>query len=275
MSLIKRLGFFLLGFIDYHIIPLFGMLYGSRNKYVNVIYYHDIVRDEGDSYMRTNINAFTRQMTWLSKKGYETVRFDDLKNDRVSFKKKRILIAFDDGWLSNYSEIFDLMKELGLKYNIFLTMGEIGHNSNYLTWDLVRRMKESGFVGFGAHTYTHPSMADLSKVDFNHEVHDADALFENELGYKPVDFCYPFGYFSEESNVRLENESNYKRIYTSKQLYSYEQNGCIIFGRNGISTDDSMHYFKSKVRGYANWYQYYYDYFYKYILNFYHELRRR
>lgn len=275
MSVIKKVGYFLLKIVEYHVIPFFGRLCNSRNKYVNVIYYHDIVHDEGDSYMRTNIDVFKQQMLWLFNNGYETVRFDDLDDEHVCFRKKRILIAFDDGWLSNYTEIFGLMQELGLKYNIFLTMGEIGTNPDYLTWELVRKMHNSGLVGFGAHTYTHPSMAELSKIDFDHEVKDADVLFEKELGYTPIDFCYPFGFYSEESNLRLEKESNYQRIYTSQRLYSYDQNGKVVFGRNGISTDYPLHYFKKKVRGYANWHQYYYDHFYNHILNLYHTLKKK
>ena len=272
MSKIKRIGKIFLLFVEYHIVPFWGWIFNFKNKYVNVIYYHDIVHDEGDSYMRTNIDVFERQMVWLVNNGFETVRFDDLDDEHIRFKKKRVLIAFDDGWKSNYTEIFDLMKGLGLKYNIFLTMGEIGNNPEYLSWDLVRKMHESGLVGFGAHTFTHPSMADLTKIDINHEVNDADDLFEQELGYRPIDFCYPFGYYSEESNLQLERESSYKHLYTSEKLYSYEQNGRVVFGRNGISTDYPMHYFKKKVKGYANWYQVYDKCFYQVLLKVYHKV---
>lgn len=271
--MIKIIGKKILLFVEYHIVPFGGWLFNSKNKFVNVIYYHDIVHDDGDSYMRTNIDVFEKQMVWLANNGYETLRFDDLDDEHIRFKKKRILIAFDDGWLSNYTVIIDMMKGLGLKYNIFLTMGEIGNNPEYLSWDMVRRMHESGLVGFGAHTFTHPSMADLTKIDFNHEVKDADNLFEKELGFRPADFCYPFGYYSEASNIQLERESSYKHIYTSEKLYSYEQNDCVVFGRNGISTNYPMHYFKKKVKGYANWYQVYDKCFYQILLKVYHGMR--
>ncbi len=232
--------------------PLIGSLYLFKNRYVNVIYYHDIVQDEGYSFMRTNIDVFKHQMEWLVSQGYETVRFDELNGDKFQFKKKRILIAFDDGWLSNYSEIFEYMKERNLKYNVFLTMEEISNNPDYLTWDMVREMHNSGLCGFGAHTYTHPDMSNLSKIDFDKEISQADQLFEKELGYAPTDFCYPFGYYSEDSNLELESKTNYLRIYTSQNLFSYEQNGKIVMGRNGISTDDSDAVFRNKVRGFEN-----------------------
>lgn len=275
MSLIRRIGKACLRFVDYNVVPFFGWLNISKNRYVNVIYYHDVVHDEGDSYMRTNLSVFVSQMEWLLKQGCETLCFDELNAETQNFKKMRVLITFDDGWKSNYTEIFDYMRGRGLKYNVFLTVGEIGINPEYMTWEMVREMHDSGVVGFGVHTYTHPSMADLTKVDFHHEVKDADILFEEEMGYKPLDFCYPFGYYSEESNLRLEKESGYQRIYTSQRLYSYTQNGRIVFGRNGISTDYPLYYFKKKVKGYANWHQTYYNHFYKHILNLYHFFRKR
>ena len=232
--------------------PIIGRLMLHRNKFINVFCYHDIVRDNGYSFMRTNINVFKHQMEWLVKNGYETLRFDDLNVDTLRFKKKRVLIAFDDGWRSNYSEIFEYMKGLGLKYNIFLTMGEINNNPEYLTWDMVREMHKSGLCGFGAHSFTHPDMSDLHKIDIEKEVNQADKLFEKELGYQPIDFCYPFGYYSEESNLGLEIKSQYQRIYTSQNLFSYKQNGRIVMGRNAISTVDSDAVFHNKVKGYEN-----------------------
>ena len=233
--------------------PFVGIITLHKNKYVNVIYYHDVVHGEGETFMRTNIDVFKRHMHYIAEHGYETVRFDDLSNpELLAFEKKRVLIAFDDGWLSNYTEIFDFMQVHGLKYNVFLTMGEIGTNPEYLTWDMVREMHTSGLCGFGAHTYTHPDMSDLSKIDFDKEIEQADRLFKQELEYTPKDFCYPFGYYSEESNEVLIEKSSYERFYTSENLFSYDQEGKIVMGRNGISTDDSDEIFKNKVRGFEN-----------------------
>ena len=239
--------------VYYNIFPLLGRIWQNNNKYCNVIYYHDVVEGEGETFMRTNIDVFKRHMHYIAEHGYETVRFDDLSNPEVlTYKKKRVLIAFDDGWLSNYSEIFDFMKQNGLKYNVFLTIGEIGTNPEYLTWEMVREMHNSGLCGFGAHTFTHPDMSDISKIDWEEEITEADTIFKKELGYQPLDFCYPFGYYSQESNEELSSKSKYERIYTSKMIYSYLLNGKVIMGRNAISNDDSLSFFKNKLRGFYN-----------------------
>lgn len=244
-----------LQFVSQYFVPFLGWLKLSNNKYCNVIYYHDVVKSEEDGYsfMKMPLSQFKQQMEYIKKRGYETLRFDDLNNEnKVSFRKKRILIAFDDGWLSNFTEIYEFMKSQGLHYNIFLTMGEIGNNPDYLTWDMVREMRDSGICGFGAHTYTHPDMSNLSKIDLNHEISDANNLFKAQLGYSPTDFCYPFGYYSSESNEFLTTSTDYKRIYQSDQIFSYDYNGRIIFGRNGISMDFNPKFFVKVLNGYNN-----------------------
>lgn len=236
-----------------YLIPFVGRLNVGKNKFVNVIYYHDIVKGEGQSFMQTNIEVFKKQIQYIADNGYKTLRFDELDDkDNLKFEKKKVVIAFDDGWLSNYTEIFEFMKSLGIKYNIYLTIGEIGKNPDYLTWDLVRQMHDSGWVGFGVHTFTHPHVADMKDIDPQLEFVQANEVFQKELGYEPLDFCYPYGDCSKKAHEYLTTQTNYQRIYTSTMMYSYEQNGRIIFGRNGISNDETFGVFRAKLNGYFN-----------------------
>ena len=246
MNIIKRIAF-------NRIIPALGRLMVKKNHYCNVIYYHDIVDNDGYFYMRTNVDLFKQQMQYLAENKYETMRFDDFSEmDNFTFRKNRVLIAFDDGWLSNYTMIFDFMKSMGLKYNVFLAVGLIGHDTKYLTWNMVREMHQSGLCGFGTHTYSHVDASVLDESFYLAEIAKADTIFENELGYTPKDFCYPFGKYSKDSNQKLVSDSNYERIYLSSMSYSYKQADRYIMGRNGISNDDNMSIFKNKTDGFYN-----------------------
>ena len=246
MNIVKRI-------INSSILPLAGKLLVNKNQFVNVIFYHDVVEGDGSSYQQINVETFTKQMEYLRNEGFETLLFDDLEDkEKVSFKKKRVLITFDDGWLSNYTIAFPIIKKLGIKFNIFLAMNEIGNKETSLTWDMVKEMRESGLVGFGAHTYNHVDVSDFDKVNFEEEVIKANSLFESQLGYTPIDFCYPYGAFSDESNKKLEEESVYRRIYTSEMLLSYMEKNKIIMGRNAISTDYTLLRFAKIAKGYYN-----------------------
>lgn len=246
----------IISFLENYVTPVVGKLLVGKNRFCNVIYYHDVVSGPGDSFDQTNINTFKTHMEYLISNGYETLLFSDLNHpEQLKFKKKRVLITFDDGWKSNYTEIFDYMQKKGIKYNIFLAVGKIGRDPNFLTWEMIDTMNKSGVVGFGVHSFSHVDMSKIRNVNTELEIEKANALFSSELGTMPEDFCYPYGYYSQESNLFLENKKCYKRIYTSKKMFSYEENGAIVFGRNGISDDHSMQMFRYKTKGYLNSYK--------------------
>lgn len=235
-----------------YIIPFIGMLNNRKNRFVNIIYYHDIVRGNGKSFQQTNIELFKCQMEYITRQGYKTLRFDNLNDDTLGFDSKSVIIAFDDGWASNYYEIYDFMRNLDLKYNIYLAVDKIGSSPDYLTWDIIRKMHDEGNVGFGVHTFNHVDVSDLTKIDPSVEFEQANKRFKDELGYTPLDFCYPFGAYSEASNSYLIENTPYVRLHTSRLMYSYRQDGKIVFGRCGISNEESMRVFRAKLKGYMN-----------------------
>lgn len=235
-----------------YVIPTIGRLYRHENKIVNVIYYHDIVQGDGESFQKTNVEIFKSQMKYIADNGYKTLRFDDLNDETIHYNTKSVIIAFDDGWLSNYNEIYDFMKSCGLKYNIYLAIKEIGNNPNFLTWEKIRKMHKEGLVGFGIHTYNHVNASNIDAIDPTVEFEKANEIFKQELGYTPLDFCYPYGAYSESSNRYLIHNTPYQRIYTSDMMYSYYQDGRIIFGRCGVKNEESMSVFRSKLNGLFN-----------------------
>lgn len=235
------------------LIPFAGKICIGRNKYVNVIYYHDIVTTRGEGCMEMNVEVFKSQMRYMAEHKIKTLRFDDLNVACAEeFEKDKVLIVFDDGFKSNYYEIFDFMKDLGIKYNIFLVSGMSGVDPRMLTWEEARKMHDSSLVGFGAHTYTHPDMTHLADFDLQHEIMDANDVFKKELGFVPQDFCFPYGAYSEETLQAVIECHVYKRIYTSKMMYSYRQDDALVMGRTPISNDESISVFEKKLRGYYN-----------------------
>lgn len=246
MNIIKKL-------VYDNVVPMVGSLMKGKNKYVNVIYYHDIVTGEGNGAQQTNVEMFKKQMKYIAENGYKTITFDDIENgEDISFKDKYVLITFDDGWRSNYSEIFDFMKEKNIKYNIFLAVGEISNNADYLTWEQIREMHNSGLVGFGAHTYSHVSMKDIGEIDTKKEIDVANEKIFAEVGVYPTDFCYPYGHFTQKSNTFLLENTKYKRIYTSEHDFSYNVGEKIIFARSSINNSEDFRTFINKLNGKYN-----------------------
>lgn len=62
-----------------------------------------------------------------------------------------------------------------------------------LEWDMVTEMAASGLVAFGAHTATHPVMANLTEAGLIAEVEKSRDRCSEMIGSKAKYFAYPFG----------------------------------------------------------------------------------
>lgn len=246
-------------FIYNFIVPLFGRLL-SRSTKIPVIYYHNVVEDgQGYSFMHTDSSVFEQHMKYLSKNKYKTYTFHEIpKKFTKKSKSKEVIIAFDDGFLSNYTKVYPLMKKLGLKFNIFLAVKNMEkQNKDYLTWDMVSEMNKSKIVGFGAHTYTHIDARNITDSNYDREINKTNSLIKKYTNNNVYDFCFPYGYYNDKIIVKLCRDGIYKRIYTSDNIKLKIINNCELVGRTGISTEYDIDTFKKNVKGYYNIMYYY------------------
>ena len=228
--------------------PLIGFPF-KRDNQIPIIYYHSIVNEEGFSYQYVNYVLFKAQMDYLIKEKYSFLSFSDLKNDfKKGTKDKVILIAFDDGFEDNYSLIFDYMRYHLIKYNVFLVTSFID-KIGYLSKSQIKEMYNSGIVDFGVHTHSHIDCV-KSYDRLEKEIEISNYHFSSLLGYKPMDFCFPFGSYSSDV-VKLINEiGEYKRLYSSDYRKVVSLSNSCLTGRIGIRNEDSVRIFKHKVNGF-------------------------
>lgn len=232
----------------------YWLSYFSKDNQLNFIYYHDVVPVGGHSYMKIITEKFYAQMKYLKENGYNTLSFDDLKNDEFDRKGKNVLISFDDGWLSNYEVVFPIMKELDLKFNIFLETGAIGVKDNYLTWDMVNEMKVSKLAGFGAHTFNHIDARKINESNYLEEIILSNKIIEERSNLIARDFCFPYGYYNKDTINFIEKLKIYDRLYTSDGISTMVKDNLVVIGRIGIENEDSMKSFINKVEGKYNLY---------------------
>lgn len=224
-----------------------------KNEDISFIYYHDVVEDNGFRYQKIEISTFIEQMNYIYKNGFKTLLFRDLNNEHES-KDKKVLISFDDGYRSNYEVVFPIMKRLGLKFNVFLEVGAIDKNSNYLTWDMINMMKESGLVDFGAHTYNHVYLTEIKSNNMEVEIFKANEEISKNVGIIAEDFCFPYGAYNKNIINYLDRLNVYKRLYTSDGRRKIAKNNATIYGRIGIENSDSLEIFEKKLQGKYNFY---------------------
>ena len=69
----------------------------------------------------------------LLENGYTFMSFkelDNADNKKIELPKKPILITFDDGYYSNYRDIYPILKKYNIKASIFIITDNIGKRIN-------------------------------------------------------------------------------------------------------------------------------------------------
>lgn len=66
-------------------------------------------------------------------------------------------------------------------------------DENFMNWDQLDELADSPLATIGGHTVTHPMLARLSAREVSAEILSGAERLEDELGYFPDHFAYPYG----------------------------------------------------------------------------------
>jgi len=170
--------------------------YFSNDKGTLSLMYH---RFNENKYPSTNIrmNIFKEQMQMIESLDYD---FYNPKYFVAEFEKpkskKEILITIDDGFKSFYNEAWPYFKENKIPFILFVSTEPVGKNG-YMNWNEIKEIEKSDFAIIGHHSHTHEYLIDMNNSEFINDIETANKIFEDELGYIPEIFSYPFGEYSK------------------------------------------------------------------------------
>ncbi|GAA4500662.1 poly-beta-1,6-N-acetyl-D-glucosamine N-deacetylase PgaB [Gluconacetobacter tumulicola] len=142
----------------------------SKGKYL-VLAYHDIEDGGADQrFLAVRTSALVEQFAWLKDNGYNIVGIDDLvavQQGRKELPEKAVVLTFDDGYAGFYKRVFPLLKAYHWPA-LLAPVGEwmdtpagkkvdfgglLSPREQFLNWQEIREMSQSGLVEIGAHTY--------------------------------------------------------------------------------------------------------------------------
>ncbi|MCR5665029.1 MAG: polysaccharide deacetylase family protein [Oscillospiraceae bacterium] len=218
---------------------------------IPIIYYHNVVKEDGFSYQRITADHFEGQMRYIAEHGYRTLFFSELEQP---LPERPLIVSFDDGFRSVFENAAPILHEYSIRSNIYLPTAYIGQDSHFMDWDMVRKLRDSGEFEMQAHTHTHADIRTMSAAQLSEEIADSDRLFREELGSVPQAFCMPFGVWNYASLKRLKNEGRYRYLlgshYGRALLNGREP---MLLPRIGISQDDNLDVFRGKISGRYDW----------------------
>jgi peptidoglycan/xylan/chitin deacetylase (PgdA/CDA1 family) len=149
--------------------------------------------------------VFRKGLARLKEKGFRSLPLDaafEIIKEKKDLPESSLVITFDDGFRSVYTEAYPVLRENGFSATVFLTTGTRSIRPGerlpphagrpMLSWEEIREMEASG-VDFGAHTLTHPELPSLSPREMEREILDSKRVIEDELSRPVTSFAYPFG----------------------------------------------------------------------------------
>jgi peptidoglycan/xylan/chitin deacetylase (PgdA/CDA1 family) len=175
---------------------------------------------------------FRRQMDYLKRHGCTAMLLSELRDaelGRRAMPARPVLITFDDGYANNYEVAFPILREFGMKGNIFLVCEAVGrHNSwhdpasepwvRMLSWADIAEMQRSGAVEFGSHTMRHADLSRTPPDQARWELCESKKRLEDKLGRELLGFAYPYGAGAFAPEVRrLVRAAGYRYDFSIKQ----------------------------------------------------------
>lgn len=127
----------------------------------------------------------------------------------ASADKKKLYLTFDEGYENGYTEkILDVLKSKKAPAVFFVTKDYVKANRK-----LIKRMIDEGHI-VGNHSWSHPSMPELSEDRAKEEITKLHDYVSREFGYTMTLFRPPMGEFSEKT-LAVTKQAGYKSVFWS------------------------------------------------------------
>jgi biofilm PGA synthesis lipoprotein PgaB len=222
------------------------------------IAYHDVEdRDPDQAVVAVRTERMIEQLAWLRENHYTPVTVDQIMAARKGgpeLPPKAILLSFDDGYASFYTRVLPVLR--AYKWHALLApvgawvdtpanqpvdfAGQMRARSDFLTWDQVREISQSGLVEIAAHTdASHKGIlanpqgnlqpaAATRRYDATTGRYETEAAFQARMrsdvvaisekirkavGYTPRIWVWPYG-TADGSTLQVVNEQGYQMALT-------------------------------------------------------------
>lgn len=196
----------------------------KAGKHVPTFVYH---RFDDSRFPSTNISNehFEAHLKYLSNNGYRALTFAEAQTYLQSQVKaeKVVCLTVDDGFKSFLENGLPLLQKYDMKATVFVNTETVG-SSDYMSWDELKALTDAG-IEIGNHSHSHAYyLNDTSatrNASFAADLQKSQSLFEQNLGFEPVSFAYPYGEFDEQmEQVVIETGFESAAIQSSGVMYT-------------------------------------------------------
>ena len=170
----------------------------------SILLYHRFDPNHAPKATTMTTEAFEGQLDWLADHGYKVAPLNAVVaalNGGGQIEPRTVAIAVDDGYRSQYTDMYPIILRHGVPVTLFVVARAISAEKDVLTWEEIDEMAKSGLVDVQSHTLSHPHLLRMRArqrpavrqafVDL--ELSGSKALLEEKLK-RPVSYlAWPYG----------------------------------------------------------------------------------
>lgn len=200
---------------------------------VAALMYHNVTSDSsrwGD--YTVSPEQLDADIQYFTDCGYITMTATELASADMSEidGKKILLLTFDDGYSSFYSEVYPILKRHNAKGTMYLISSYI-NRYGYLTEDETYEMAHSGIIEIGNHT----DSLHRTPVELLHNIYNNNNVFYDVLddirhngeyleqitGVKITSMSWPYGYYTGDLDAAVKNQLGYAISFSTEYDVNY------------------------------------------------------
>lgn len=197
----------------YFFIAVFTMLFlqpsfADNKLNIPIILYHNLNPTVPGS-MTVTPEKFESHLKLLKENGFSFITLKEaveyLQGKRSTLPPKAIVITADDGWESVYTYMYPIIKKLNIPVTLFIYPESISSGKNYLSWNQLKELNNTGLFDVQSHTYSHPNFKiakkKLSSSAYEQfvqkELNTSKKILEDKMGSKVTLLAWPFGIYND------------------------------------------------------------------------------
>lgn len=180
--------------------------WGAGEKRCVILMYHRFRATPANPY-EISYYDFEAEMEYIAANGYVVISVEQLtdalqRQDPDLLPPRSVVITIDDGYRCVYEYAYPIFKQYDYPFAVYLYTDYINHGGQTLTWDEVRELANDPLCTIGAHSISHPNLANRKKArgDYDSWVWSQltypKRLLEAETGKSVRTFAWPYGSFN-------------------------------------------------------------------------------
>jgi len=247
-----RIGFSFERFVS---IILGQVLRTVHKPSATILVYHDVTSGKRKSQIQNDsviLENFERQMKYLRENSFSPMPLQKLIwliKSKKKIPKKSIIITFDDGYKSTYTNAYPVLQKYNIPATVFVAAGFIGqkkpfpwleaennnsglHESMPMNEEEIIELYEGG-IEIGSHTMYHNFLPKMNSQKIEEDILNSQYKLRNILGRTPLSLALPYSF-----PIKHRKWPAFKHVLT-KTLVRGNFNACCTMNRGHITSNSN------------------------------------